>query len=80
MQVKEGGRGMVMVVNEAMEASVRPVKLGTRLVGEVEVVEGLRPGEKIIIEGLQKAIPGQKVQTAPADPVAGPGEGMQPAR
>lgn len=79
MQVQEGGRGLVMVVNEAMEASVRPVKIGTRLVGEVEVREGLKLGEKIIVEGLQKAIPGQKVQLAPPSAAKSPGDGMQPA-
>lgn len=58
-------KATVMVVDREQTAQVRPVTLGIRLAGEVEVVSGLQPGERVIIEGLQKVRPGGKVVFAP---------------
>jgi membrane fusion protein (multidrug efflux system) len=44
---------------------MRKIRTGVRLVGAVEVLEGLKPGERVIVEGLQKVIPGAPVRLAP---------------
>jgi membrane fusion protein (multidrug efflux system) len=61
-------RAMVFVVDHADAAQLRPVKLGLRLAGQVEIVEGLSPGERVVVEGVQKLGPGAKVKTAQAAP------------
>lgn len=51
----------VMVLGSGNVAQPRPVKLGP-LEGERWVVlDGLRPGDKVIVDGLQKVMPGAKV-------------------
>lgn len=57
------------------------VRLGLRRVGEVEVVDGLEPGDVIVIEGLQRLRPGVPVQVTGAPPPggAGGGSGKEPA-
>lgn len=61
----------VFVVDASQTATVRPVQLGLRLPGQTEILSGLEPGEKIIVEGTQKVAPGAKVATGP--PAATPG-------
>jgi membrane fusion protein, multidrug efflux system len=51
----------VMVVGPENKVALRTVTLGPRYEDNYLVTEGLHPGELIIVEGLQKAIPGQKV-------------------
>jgi len=56
----------VLVVGEKNVVEARPVKVGD-LQGDSWVIrEGLKPGERIIVDGLQKAQPGQPVTIAPA--------------
>lgn len=57
----QGSGSFVFVIDDGM-ASKRPVTLGQRRVGEVEVTEGLTPGEFIAISGLQKIRDGKPVQ------------------
>jgi membrane fusion protein (multidrug efflux system) len=59
--VPSGERVSVFVIDDQQTAQVRPVKLGVRLEGAVEVLEGLKAGEKVIAEGVQKVRPGGKV-------------------
>ena len=63
-QTLEGGRAMIFVVDASTNAQLRPVKLGVRMAGMVEV-EGVRAGERVIVEGTQKTVPGRPVQLAP---------------
>ncbi len=42
------------------------VKLGTRAGGQVEVLEGLKPGDRIVVDGTGKLRPGQKIEDAAA--------------
>jgi membrane fusion protein, multidrug efflux system len=63
-QTLDKGRAMVFVVDAATNAQLRAVKLGVRLAGLVEV-EGIRTGERVIVEGTQKTVPGRPVQLAP---------------
>jgi membrane fusion protein (multidrug efflux system) len=62
------GLTQVAVIGPDGRVQVRTVKLG-RLVDHTYVVEsGLRAGEKVIIEGLQKVQPGAKVQVQEEPP------------
>lgn len=64
----------VMVVGADNVAERRIVNLGGRYDSMWVVRSGLKPGEKIIVEGWQRAQPGQKVTPLPAPPAAaGPG-------
>ena len=55
------GRQFVTVVGEGNKAEQRPVELGER-VGELWIVKsGLKPGERVIVDGTQKAPPGTVV-------------------
>src|SRR5437660_4589749 len=53
------------------KVSIRPVKLGERIGAMWEVTEGLKPGDKVVVQGLQKAREGSTVTakdwTPPAD-------------
>ncbi len=40
----------------------REVETGRRRPGEVEILDGLQPGERVITEGTQKVRPGQQVE------------------
>lgn len=51
----------VLVVDENNMVERRMVQTGRRRPGEVEILEGLSEGERVIIEGTQKARPGQAV-------------------
>ena len=45
------------------------VRTGARRAGVVEIIEGLKVGERIIVDGTGKVRPGQAVAPQPADPV-----------
>lgn len=44
------------------DVTSRVIKIGTRAPGYVEVLDGLKQGEKVIVEGVIKAHPGGKVK------------------
>jgi membrane fusion protein (multidrug efflux system) len=62
------GRNFVWVVDDANKVSQRSIKVGPRLGGDWLIEGGLKPGERIVVEGLQKVRDGGAVQpsTAPA--------------
>src|SRR5438874_494719 len=68
------GSYQVFVVGEDNKASVQPVKMGERLGPMWEVLEGLKPGDKVIVQGIQKVRPGSSVTvkdwTPPAEQIA----------
>ena len=68
------GSYQVIVVGEDNKASIRPVKMGERLGPMWEVLEGLKPGDKVIVQGIQKVRPGSSVTvkdwTPPAEQIA----------
>jgi RND family efflux transporter MFP subunit len=68
------GSYQVVVVDEDNKASIRPVKMGERLGPMWEVLEGLKPGDKVIVQGFQKVRPGSSVTvkdwTPPAEQIA----------
>ncbi|MBC8003160.1 MAG: efflux RND transporter periplasmic adaptor subunit, partial [Opitutaceae bacterium] len=66
--IPSGDRVTLYVVNDQMEAQIRVVKIGVRMAGVVEILSGLNPGDKVIVEGIQKVRPGGKVKFAGAEP------------
>lgn len=70
------GEAMVMAIGAEEKMEPRPIKV-VRTVGENWLVsEGLKAGDRVILEGLQKARPGMPVKavpfgSAPAAPPAG---------
>ena len=65
------GSYQVAVVDENNKVSIRPVKMGERIGAMWEVTDGLKPGERVVVQGLQKAREGSTVTakdwTPPAD-------------
>jgi len=65
------GNFQVAVVDQNNKVSIRPVKMGERIGAMWEVTEGLKPGDKVVVQGLQKAREGSTVTakdwTPPAD-------------
>ena len=68
--VPEQGDVFVFVV-QGESAAKRKIRLGQRRVGDVQVVEGLAPGELVVTEGTQKLRDGAAVTLQPA--AAAPG-------
>src|SRR4029079_8359037 len=55
------GSYQVAVVDENNKVSIRPVKMGERIGAMWEVTEGLKPGDKVVVQGIQKAREGVQV-------------------
>jgi membrane fusion protein (multidrug efflux system) len=55
------GSYQVAVVDENNKCSIRPVKMGERIGAMWEVTEGLKAGDKVVVEGIQKARDGAQV-------------------
>jgi multidrug efflux system membrane fusion protein len=67
-------RKFVMVLGADSTVQYRGVTLGPLAEGLRVVRTGLRPGERIVVNGLQRVRPGAKVQAQPARMDAPPGE------
>jgi membrane fusion protein (multidrug efflux system) len=61
IQELQGAR-TVMVVDAQNKVSVRTIKVGDRSENSYIVLEGLKAGERVIVEGMQKAKPGSEVK------------------
>ena len=55
------GSFQVAVVDENNKVSIRPVKMGERIGAMWEITEGLKPGDKVVVQGQQKAREGSTV-------------------
>jgi membrane fusion protein (multidrug efflux system) len=75
------GSFQVAVVDQSNKVSIRPVKMGERIGALWEVTDGLKPGDRVIVQGVQKAREGSTVTvkdwTPPAQQVAGDGSPAQ---
>lgn len=60
--VVQGDTTSVFIIDDKGLAQPVQVKIGVRLAGKVEVVEGLKGGEKVVTEGTQKLRPGAPVK------------------
>jgi membrane fusion protein (multidrug efflux system) len=58
----------VFVVGPDNKAEQRRIQLGQSTAVMGSVISGLSPGEKVIVEGLQRVRPGQPVSPGPASP------------
>jgi RND family efflux transporter MFP subunit len=56
------GQKVLYVVNEKNEVVARPVRLGSLHDGLREITDGLKPGERVIVNGLQQVRPGITVE------------------
>jgi len=65
--VETQGSYSVVVVGSDNKASMRPVKTGERYGQMWIITEGVRPGEQVIAEGVQKAKEGMPVLQKPFD-------------
>jgi membrane fusion protein (multidrug efflux system) len=57
----EKGEPTALVVDEKNFARLRVLKTGRTVNGQWQVLEGLKPGDRIIVEGLQKVQPDMPV-------------------
>ena len=67
----QGGMGTVMVIDDQNVVHPRPVTTSDMTGDKWVVTSGLKAGERVIIEGLQKAKPGSPVNPSPFQ-AAGP--------
>jgi RND family efflux transporter MFP subunit len=56
------GQKIVYVVNDRNEVNSRPVRLGQMHDGLRAIADGLKPGERVIVNGLQQIRPGATVE------------------
>jgi RND family efflux transporter MFP subunit len=68
------GNFQVAVVDQDNKVSIRPVKMGERIGAMWQVAEGLKPGDRVVVQGVQKTREGSTVTvkewTPPAQQVA----------
>jgi len=55
------GNFQVAVVDQDNKVSIRPVKMGERIGAMWEITEGLKPGDRVVVQGVQKAREGSIV-------------------
>jgi membrane fusion protein (multidrug efflux system) len=60
------GRHFVTVAAEGDKAEMRPIVLGPRFGNRQVVASGLRPGDRVVVEGIQKARPGTPLKVVAA--------------
>lgn len=68
----------LVIIGEGEKAEIRPVKVGERFGRDWVITSGLKPGERVVVEGLQKARAGTTVVAKPWSPPSPPVE-AQPA-
>jgi membrane fusion protein (multidrug efflux system) len=59
------GKYMVAVVGADNKVDIRPVKPAERVDNLWVILEGLKPGERVVVEGIQKVRPGMPVTPKP---------------
>jgi membrane fusion protein (multidrug efflux system) len=67
--IPQGKKQFVLIVNraEGNQVTRKEVRIGTRRPGEVEVLEGLDPGDSVITHGAEKVRVGQQVAILAVD-------------
>ena len=61
------GKTFVTVVGEGEKAEPRPVKMGPRVGSGWVVEDGLKPGDRVVVEGALKAAPGTMLKVTMID-------------
>ena len=62
----------VMVVDKEGKVSTRTVKVGSEQAGQWVILDGLKAGEQVIVDGFQKVRPGAPVKPVPWSPAGAP--------
>jgi len=70
LQVDQAGN-YVLVVNDDRKVELKRIKTGPQVDTDVVVEDGLRQGEKVIVDGVQKVRPGQVVDATLITPSSG---------
>jgi len=65
------GVRQIAVIQPDDTVDLRPVKVAARVDTLYVIAEGLKPGERVIVEGGDRVRPGQKVRLAPTAPTEG---------
>jgi membrane fusion protein (multidrug efflux system) len=65
--LSDGDRFNLFVVGTNLTAELRTVTVGLRLAGKAEILTGIRPDERVVVEGNQKLRPGAPVRLAPKE-------------
>jgi membrane fusion protein (multidrug efflux system) len=55
------GNFQIAVVDQNNKVNIRPIKMGERIGAMWQVTEGLKPGDRVVVQGLQKAREGSTV-------------------
>ena len=72
------GASTVLVVNDENKVEARNIEIDRTVGTKVLVAKGLKPGERIIVEGAQKAPPGSVVKPIPFSAPAAAGAEAKP--
>jgi membrane fusion protein (multidrug efflux system) len=64
------GKNFVWVIDSDNKASQRTVKLGDSIGSNALILDGLKPGERVVLEGVQKLKAGMAVQPMTAAQLA----------
>lgn len=72
------GASTVLVVNDQNQVESRSIEIDRTVGTKVIVAKGLKPGERVIVEGSQKAPPGSVVKPVPFASAAPAGSAAQP--
>jgi len=62
----------VLIVDASDQVAMRPVQVGPTERGQVLVLSGLTSGERVLVEGFQRAAPGATVRPVPWQAPAAP--------
>jgi membrane fusion protein (multidrug efflux system) len=76
---RSGTGDSVMVVGADGKVSPRPIKVGGEQNGQWVVLEGLKAGELVMVDGFQKLRPGATVKPVPWRPGSPPAMGATAA-
>lgn len=77
--VNEGLRHVIFVVLPDNKIERRVVRIGQRQDGRIEILEGLKLGETIVVRGIQRVRPGAPVTPKPIGGEAAPAGAPRPA-
>ena len=62
--IVKNGKKMVFIVKQG-KVSIQPTKLGRAAGGRFEVLDGLKPGDVVVIRGNERLRPGESVKPSP---------------
>ncbi|WP_407655779.1 efflux RND transporter periplasmic adaptor subunit [Azohydromonas lata] len=70
------GNALAMVLGDDGKVQPRPLKVDRSVGDQWLVTDGLKPGDKLIVDGLQKVRPGAPARGVPAEAASAPASGV----